>query len=32
VDDGGACECASRGADSHGADAQGGVDQWKPGG
>jgi hypothetical protein len=32
VDGGVACECASRVADSHGADAQGRVDQWKPGG
>jgi hypothetical protein len=26
-DGGGACECASRGADSHAADAQGGSDR-----
>src|SRR6266542_159842 len=32
VDGGGACECASRAAAIHGADAQGRVDQWKPGG
>lgn len=32
VDGGEACECASRVADNHGADAQGGVNQWKPGG
>jgi hypothetical protein len=31
VGGGGACECASRGADSHGADAQGGGGSMEAG-